>query len=298
MAAKNLHIVYSDYVEKRVFRIVDYNRRDEIEVCPVVFSIGILPKTYEKKELEDTAEFLRIYSYYSLYEFVHKDYSAYDKVIVWHGRTASELLLLYMMADLAQDNLYEIDLADNEELFSYFKKHSSYHYPVITTDFLEAEHMDKYDWLNAYLKKVSAKQHEKYRNGWEHWRNTPSLIRVCKKNDFKIESVDAKYIEGLSNKIMKQEWFYNLCDPIKYAALIDNIVPELYKFHDRVDWCYDIADYVLRQIHNVKETCYPEMYDIIKWQEAYMLTKLMEQSKLKEIRPSIKEEIDSMIFEY
>ena len=40
------------------------------------------------------------------------------------------------------------------------------------------------------------------------------------------------------------------------------------------------------------------MYDIIQWQEAYMLTKLMEQSKLREIRPSIRKEIDSMTYEY
>ena len=37
---------------------------------------------------------------------------------------------------------------------------------------------------------------------------------------------------------------------------------------------------------------------IIQWQEAYMLTKLMEQSKLREIRPSIRKEIDSMTYEY
>ena len=126
MAAKNLHIVHSDQTAKRVFRIVNCPDTDEIAVCPVIFSCGILPKTYDKKELEDTAEFLRLYSYYSLYDFIHKNFSAYDKVIVWHGRTAEELLLLYLMADLTKDNLYEIDLADCEEFFVYFQKHSLY----------------------------------------------------------------------------------------------------------------------------------------------------------------------------
>lgn len=190
MAAKNLHIVSSDKAAKKVFRIADCPNTDEISVCPVVFSCGILPKTYDKKELADTAEFLRIYSYYSLYDFVYKNYSAYDKVIVWHGRTAEELLLLYMMADLTKGDLYEIDIADCEEFFLYFQKHSLYQYPVITTDFLEADDMDKYDWQNAYLKKVNREQLEKYRSEWEYWRNSPSLLRVCKDNNFKIESVD------------------------------------------------------------------------------------------------------------
>jgi len=298
MAAKNLHIVPSDQTAKRVFRIVNCPDSDEIAVCPVVFSCGILPKTYDKKELEDTAEFLRLYSYYSLYDFVHKEYSAYDKVIVWHGRTAEELLLLYMMADLTKDNLYEIDLADCEEFFVYFQKHSLYHYPVITTHFLEPEDMDKYDWLNDYLKKVNVEQHEKYKREWKYWRKSPSLLRVCKKNNFKIESIDPEYIEGLMHKIINQKWFYWLCDPIKYAALIDNIVPELYSFQDRVDWCYNIADYVLRNCETVKENCHVDMYDIIQWKEAYMLTKLMEQSKLREIRPSIRKEVNSMTYEY
>ena len=76
------------------------------------------------------------------------------------------------------------------------------------------------------------------------------------------------------------------------------MVPELYSFQDRVDWCYNIADYVLRNCEMVKENCHVDMYDIIQWQEAYMLTKLMEQSKLKEIRPSIREEVNSMTYEY
>lgn len=297
MAAKNLHIVSNDHVAKRVFRIVDCSKTDEITVCPVIFSCGILPKTYDRKELVDTAEFLRIYSYYTLYEFVHRDYSAYEKVIVWHGRTASELLLLYLMADLTKDNLYEIDIADCEKFFSYFQKHSLYHYPVITTDFLEPDDMDKYDWLNTCLKKVNMEQYKKYRSEWEYWRNKPSLLRVCKTNNFKIEYVDSEYIEGLMQNIISQKWFNRLSDPIKYLALIDNIAKELYSFHGCLNWCYYIADYVLRKSETMKETCYSEMYDIIQWQEAYMLTKLREQSKLREIRHSIREETNSIIFE-
>ena len=41
-----------------------------------------------------------------------------------------------------------------------------------------------------------------------------------------------------------------------------------------------------------------EISGLDKMKEAYMLTKLMEQSKLKEIRPSIREEVNSMTYEY
>lgn len=49
---------------------------------------------------------------------------------------------------------------------------------------------------------------------------------------------------------------------------------------------FRIADHVLRNSEAMKESCYVEMYDIIQWQEAYMLTKLTEQNKRRDNRPN------------
>lgn len=85
---------------------------------------------------------------------------------------------------------------------------------------------------------------------------------------------------------MSQEWFCCLSAPIRYAALIDNVVHELYSFNGSARLKYLIADHVLRNSEAMKESCYVEMYDIIQWQEAYMFTKLTEQNKRRDNRPN------------
>lgn len=131
MNKKILHVVSSDAVKERVFQLINSSKNEEIVVCPTSLDYGILPKNCTKKELTATALSLQKYSCSdSLYEFTHRDYSVYNKVIVWHGRNAEEILLLYWMADLTKDNLYEIDVADCEEIFQKFIRTSLYQFPV------------------------------------------------------------------------------------------------------------------------------------------------------------------------
>ena len=131
MNKKILHVVSSDAVKERVFQLINSSKNEEIVVCPTSLFYGKLPKNYTKKELTATALSLQKYSCSdSLYEFTHRDYSVYNKVIVWHGRNAEEILLLYWMADLTKDNLYEIDVADCKEVFEEFKRTSLYQYLV------------------------------------------------------------------------------------------------------------------------------------------------------------------------
>ena len=147
MNKKILHVVSSDTVKERVFQLINSSKNEEIVVCPTSLFYGKLPKNYTKKELTAMALSLQKYSFQdSLYEFTHRDYSVYNKVIVWHGRNAEEILLLYWMADLTKDNLYEIDVADCKEVFEEFKRTSLYHFPVIFVGALEIEEMERYDW--------------------------------------------------------------------------------------------------------------------------------------------------------
>ena len=133
----------SDAAKERVLRLIKSSDNAEIEVCPTSLSYGILPEDYTKRELAATvASFKNIGWTDDLYKFVHRDYSVYDKVIVWHGRDAGELLLLYLMADLTRDNLYEIDVADCEELLQNFICSYRYHFPVIVVAALNIEDME------------------------------------------------------------------------------------------------------------------------------------------------------------
>ena len=270
MKKKILHIVDSDAAKGRVFQLINSSENEQIEVCPTYLSYGILTKNYTKKQLAATAASLQKYNWTDdLYKFVHRDYSVYDKVIVWHGRHAGELLLLYWMADLTKNNLYEIDVADCKEVFEEFKRTSLYHFPVIFVGALEIEEMERHDWLGKYLKKVGEEQHSQYKSNWEYWRNKRSFLRVCRDNNWVIDSVDEELIVKMMHDIMNSDYYHKLPDWVKYAVLLSIITYDLYRDFGYFSICSKIADLVLRNNKELTENGLVDLFDIIQWREAY-----------------------------
>ena len=270
MNKKILHIVDSNAAKERVFQLINSSENEQIEVCPTYLSYGILPKNYTKKQLAATAASLQKYNWTDdLYKFVHRDYSVYDKVIVWHGRHAGELLLLYWMADLTKNNLYEIDVADCKEVFEEFKRTSLYHFPVIFVGALEIEEMERHDWLGKYLKKVGEEQHSQYKSNWEYWRNKRSFLRVCRDNNWVIDSVDEELIVKMMHDIMNSDYYHKLPDWVKYAVLLSIITYDLYRDFGYFSICSKIADLVLRNNKELTENGLVDLFDIIQWREAY-----------------------------
>jgi len=270
MDMKILHVVSSDGDKERVFQLINSSKNEEIVVCPTSLGYGILPKNYTKKELTATALSLQKYNWPdSLYEFTHTDYSVYDKVIVWHGRRAEDILLLYWMADLTKDNLYEIDVADCEEIFKEFKRTSLYQFPVIFLEALEIDELERYDWLGEYLKKVGKEQHDQYKSKWEYWRNKKSFLRVCRDNNWVIDSVDEELIVKMMHDIMKSDYYHKLPDWVKYAVLLSIITYDLYVDFSYLSVCSKIADLVLRSNKEITENGLVGLFDIIQWKEAY-----------------------------
>lgn len=270
MKKKILHIVDSNAAKERVFQLINSSENEQIEVCPTYLSYGILPKNYTKKQLAATAASLQKYNWTDdLYKFVHRDYSVYDKVIVWHGRHAGELMLLYWMADLTKNNLYEIDVADCKEVFEEFKRTSLYHFPVIFVGALEIEEMERHDWLGKYLKKVGEEQHSQYKSNWEYWRNKRSFLRVCRDNNWVIDSVDEELIVKMMHDIMNSDYYHKLPDWVKYAVLLSIITYDLYRDFGYFSICSKIADLVLRNNKELTENGLVDLFDIIQWREAY-----------------------------
>lgn len=270
MNKKILHIVDSNAAKERVFQLINSSENEQIEVCPTYLSYGILPKNYTKKQLAATAASLQKYNWTDdLYKFVHRDYSVYDKVIVWHGRHAGELLLLYWMADLTKNNLYEIDVADCKEVFEEFKRTSLYHFPVIFVGALEIEEMERHDWLGKYLKKVGEEQHSQYKSNWEYWRNKRSFLRVCRDNNWVIDSVDEELIVKMMHVINNSDYYHKLPDWVKYAVLLSIITYDLYRDFGYFSICSKIADLVLRNNKELTENGLVDLFDIIQWREAY-----------------------------
>lgn len=285
MNKKILHIVDSDAAKERVFQLINSSENEQIEVCPTYLSYGILPKNYTKKQLAATAASLQKYNWTDdLYKFVHRDYSVYDKVIVWHGRHAGELLLLYWMADLTKDNLYEIDVADCKEVFEEFKRTSLYHFPVIFVGALEIEEMERHDWLGKYLKKVSKERHNQYKSNWKFWRNTPSLLRVCRDNNWVIDSIDEALIVKKMHEIIDSDWFHKIPEYVKLAVLGGIITYDLYVDFGYFGICGRIVDFILRKNKELIDNGLVELYDIIQWKEAYQFDNFERFHKLQKKR--------------
>ena len=284
MNKKILHVVSSDAVKERVFQLINSSKNEEIVVCPTSLFYGKLPKNYTKKELTATALSLQKYSCSdSLYEFTHRDYSVYNKVIVWHGRNAEEILLLYWMADLTKDNLYEIDVADCKEVFEEFKRTSLYHFPVIFVEALEIEELERYDWLGEYLKKVGEEQHSQYKSNWEYWRNKRLFLRVCRDNDWVIDSVDEELIVKMMHDIMNSDYYHKLPDWVKYAVLLSIITYDLYVDFSHLFVCNRIADLVLRNNKEITENGLVDLFDIIQWREAYQFENFGRFRRLQQV---------------
>lgn len=288
MNKKILHVVSSDTVKERVFQLINSSKNEEIVVCPTYLSYGILPKNYTKKQLAATAASLQKYNWTDdLYKFVHRDYSVYDKVIVWHGRHAGELLLLYWMADLTKNNLYEIDVADCGEIFHKFIRTSLYRFPVISVKELDLEEMERHNWLGKYLKKVSKERHNQYKLNWKFWRNTPSLLRVCRDNNWVIDSIDEELIVKKMHEIIDSDWFHKIPEYVKLAVLGGIITYDLYVDFGYFGICGRIVDFILRKNKELIDNGLVELYDIIQWKEAYQFDNFERFHKLQKTSESL-----------
>ena len=135
MKEKILHVVssacYKGTLKQAFYRM---GIEDEVIYLPVDFSCNYIPKDFTDAELmlavmSIETDLLTLHDkekiLCELKTFVIRDYSSYDKVYVWHGGSANDLLLLYLMSILTDDNLYHIDITSCAE---FMKKQNSWPY--------------------------------------------------------------------------------------------------------------------------------------------------------------------------
>ena len=110
METKTLHVVSSSSAK---VTLEMGKVKDDIVFLPINLSCAYIPKDFSDKELcFALASQNKIGIFDQFKDFITKDYSVYDRVIVWHGWAASDLLLLYLMSTLIEDNLYQITITD------------------------------------------------------------------------------------------------------------------------------------------------------------------------------------------
>lgn len=162
MKENTLHVVSGLSSKGRVAQSLGrLGIKETVTYLPTDFSFGYIPKDFSDKELcFSLASRNQIDLFYNLKEFITTDYSRYQKVIVWHGWSANDLLLLYLMSVLTEENLYPIDISDQYPDMGY----------VCIQDIIDKN-------MVSLAKPVSKQEQIYYRNQWDQWANSPYPYR-------------------------------------------------------------------------------------------------------------------------
>ena len=172
MKEKTLHVVNgmsARYTLKKGFELM--NMKENIVYLPIDFSIGYIPKDFSDKELcFALASQNNIKAFDALKKFVTTDYSVYNKVIVWHGWSAYDLLLLYLMSVLVKENLYQVDIRDCEA----FIKKQRCEYPDM--GYVSPGDISEYNMISL-VKPLTEDELKYCREQWNRWVNSGSCYR-------------------------------------------------------------------------------------------------------------------------
>ena len=195
MKTKTLHVVHgsSAKVTLEMGKV-----KDDIVFLPINLSCAYIPKDFSDKELCFALASQNIIGIFDQFkDFITKDYSVYDRVIVWHGWAASDLLLLYLMSTLIEDNLYQITITD----YPVFKKrHESAPFVgmgwVCPMDVIE---------MMSYIKPISRSDLKKYKELWNHWKETKTPYRFSDIHTGIIKEYPADFMDSTINDIVNQE---------------------------------------------------------------------------------------------
>lgn len=181
---------------------------DEIIYLPVAFSFFYIPKDFTDKELCFSAlsncnpYFDSQCLYEELRKFIDKDFTQYDKVIVWHGWEADDLLLLYLMSVLVESNLYHVDIRECKELV---KKQST----DMRRSYFGLGWVSPYDItsfnLYSYAKSLSEEEKEHNKTQWYRWANSSSPYRISSLSDGIIREYPVDFMDEVILDCAKKE---------------------------------------------------------------------------------------------
>ena len=281
MEKKTLHVVsclsYRGTLKNGLFQM---GIKDEIAYLPIDFSLHYIPKDFSDTELMQSVMSLNILGlklqekiviFNQLKEFVTTDYSNYEKVIVWHGWSADELLLLYLMSVLVGDNLYHIDIATCED---FMKNNSSLPY-------LDMGRVSPYDIyifnMPSFAKAVTDKEKIEYTNQWNRWKNSSAPYRFSNIHSGVIEEYPADFMDETI---------------IKYAENESKFIILVGKVHKEFD-CLFISDNLV--LNRILELYWEHKLDIfvsVRNKESVLNEEMQEIDRLRNQMNRIREEIN------
>lgn len=200
MEKKTLHVV-SSLCTKGTLKmgLCKLEQKPEIAYLPLDLSIGYIPKDFSDKELcFALASHDHMEVFEELKKFVTTDYSQYEKVIVWHGLSANDLLLLYLMSILTDDNLYQIDITSCAE---FMKKQNSW--PYVDMGCVCPDDIKTFSMLSL-AKKVMGTEKTEYIGQWNRWKASTKPYRFSSAETGIIEEYPADFMDDTIIKYAKE----------------------------------------------------------------------------------------------
>lgn len=177
MGKKVLHVVSSLSVSGTLrMGLREMDSKPEITYLPIDLSYGHIPKDFSDKELcFALASHGQIEIFDELKKFVTTDYSQYEKVIVWHGWSAYDQLLLFLMSVLVKGTLYHVDIKDCKGFMEkYLSKDPSRTYPDL--GYVSPYDIYTYDMISL-AKPLNDDDKEYYSRQWFMWANSKAPYR-------------------------------------------------------------------------------------------------------------------------
>ena len=209
-----IHVVPSQSVRgtiKCAFNKMKVN--DDVIWLPIDLSISYIPKDFSDKELcFALASCDGLDRYDMMKKFLSTDFSSYDKVVVWHGWSARDLLLLYLMSVLVDGNLYCIDIRESSEFMNVHLDRSP------SKLFLDMDYVSPYDVsiMFAHEKHLSREAIQHYREEWCRWANTNT--------SFRFSNVHTGIIEEYPECFMDESIIEYAESGLKYGRILGNVM--------------------------------------------------------------------------
>ena len=236
MKGKTLHVVnystVSDIVKDGLI-LGEYD--DEVTCQPVDFSTGYLPKDFSDKELCFALQSHLFYNDFKFREifdelkgFVSEDFSVYDKVIVWHGWSADDLLLLYLMSTLTDKNLYHIDIKDCKRFVE------KYQIPYPSMSMVSSYDIARFNMVSL-KKKVSEDEQLYYIKQWYRW--------VYSKFPFRFSDYNTGLIKGYDEAFMDYDIIETCLSKTRLFHVITAVYLRLYSKLHISNW-----DFIVKRI--------------------------------------------------
>lgn len=146
------------------------------------------------KKLEKSIGCEYVETIYTITNFMRIDLSSYDKIIVWHGPNASELLLRSLFCYLLPFPLYSIDIS---------KWNNAGTRPLSKVTECSPEN------IKAFIgteEQISQDDHKRYKEEWTRAMESKSNLRIY--NNQRIEEVEESYFDPYIISKASKEWVW------------------------------------------------------------------------------------------